>query len=137
MLSFLPNKYAANSIFPVSFKLANITPVFKICFRIFFQKYFTHHCLLLMIQKWKKAVDNKKAFGALLTGLSKAFDCISHDLVTAKLHACRLSFNRKQKTKVGIAYSNRQDILAGAPQGPILGPNLFNVVGVNTAYLVY
>ena len=59
-----------------------------------------------MIQKWKKAVDNKKVFGALLTDLSKAFDCISHDLVTAKLHAYRLSFNRKQKTKVGIAYSN-------------------------------
>ena len=30
---------------------------------------------LSMIEKWKSAVDNKKVFGALLTDLSKAFDC--------------------------------------------------------------
>ena len=32
-------------------------------------------CLLLMTDKWKKAVDNK-VLGALLADLSKAFDCI-------------------------------------------------------------
>ena len=32
-------------------------------------------CLLLMADKWKKAVDNK-VLGALLADLSKAFDCI-------------------------------------------------------------
>ena len=31
-------------------------------------------CLLLMIDKWEKAVDNSKAIGAFLTDLSKAFD---------------------------------------------------------------
>ena len=51
-----------------------------------------HHCLLLMIEKWKKAVDNKKVFGALLADLSKTFDSMSNDLLTAKLHAYRLSF---------------------------------------------
>ena len=33
-------------------------------------------CLLLMIDKWKKAVDNSKAIGAFLTDLSKAFDLL-------------------------------------------------------------
>ena len=33
----------------------------------------------------KKTVDNGGVFGALLTDLSKAFDCISHDLIIAKL----------------------------------------------------
>ena len=30
-----------------------------------------------MIKKWKKAVDNEKVFGAVLTDLSKAFDNIN------------------------------------------------------------
>ena len=49
------------------------------------------HCLLLMIDKWKTAVDNNKVFGAILTDLSKAFDCICHGLLVAKLHAYGLS----------------------------------------------
>ena len=40
------------------------------------------HSLLSMLEKWKPAVDNKRVFGALLTDLSKAFDCISHDSKT-------------------------------------------------------
>ena len=40
-----------------------------------------------MLKKWKSAVDNKKVFDALLMDLSKAFDCLSHDLLIAKLKA--------------------------------------------------
>ena len=40
-----------------------------------------------MLEKWKNAVDEGKCFGALLTDLRKAFDCLSHELLTAKLHA--------------------------------------------------
>ena len=43
-----------------------------------------------MIDKWKKAVDNHKVFGAVLTDLSKGFDCICHDLLIAKLNASEL-----------------------------------------------
>ena len=41
--------------------------------------YSTQCCLLLMLEKWKLAVDNNEAFGALLTDLSKAFNCLSYD----------------------------------------------------------
>ena len=79
-----------------------------------------------MIGKWKKAVDNNKVFGAILTDLSKAFDCICHDLLVSKLHAYGLSLpalkmiqdyllNRKQRTKVGSSYSSWENIISGVP----------------------
>ena len=54
--------------------------------------YSTQHCLLLMLGKWKHGVDNKKVFGALHTDLSKAFDCICHDLLMAKLNVMLYHF---------------------------------------------
>ena len=40
-----------------------------------------------MLEIWKEATDNNKAFGALLTDLLKTFDCLSHDLFIVKLYA--------------------------------------------------
>ena len=69
-----------------------------------------------MIDKLKKAVGNDKAFAALLIDLSKAFNCVCHDLLVAKLHAYGLSLpalkmildyllNQKQRTKIRPSYS--------------------------------
>jgi len=41
----------------------------------------TEHCLLVMIEKWKKCLDEKGFFAASLTDLSKAFDCLPHNLI--------------------------------------------------------
>ena len=40
-----------------------------------------------MTEKMKEARDNNKVCAAVLTGLSKAFYCLLHDLRIAKLHA--------------------------------------------------
>ena len=76
--------------------------------------------------------------GPTLMDLSKAYDCLPHDLLIAKLEAYGLdngslklildylSF-RKQRTKVDSAYSKWLKIRRGIPQGSILGSLLFNI----------
>ena len=96
------------------------------------------HCLLAMLEKWKKAIDTKKVFGALLTDPSKASDCLPPDLIIAKLNAYGFCLpaldliqnylaNRKQRTEINDSYSPWSDILVGVPQDSILGPLLFNI----------
>ena len=44
-----------------------------------------------MIGEWRENSDNNFFVGAVLTDLSKSFDCIPHDLLIEKLSAFGLS----------------------------------------------
>ena len=91
-----------------------------------------------MTGKTKEARDNNKVCAAVLTDLSKAFDCPLHDLLIAKLHAFCFDLkslrpihaylnDRIQVTKVGSFYSEILQIIYGVSQDSILGPLLFNI----------
>ena len=98
----------------------------------------TQHCLLIMLEKLKGALDKGLVTGILLTDLSKAFDSISHELLAAKLYAYEFSKNsvkliydyfsgRTQRTKVNNSFSKWLEIMFGVPQGSILDVILFNI----------
>ena len=138
---------------PVSI-LSNISKIYERCIydqiQLFFDSllskyqcgigrgYNIQHCLITLIEKWKKSVENGGAFGALLTDLSKTFDCLPHKLLIAKLDAYSFDksslklihsylSNRKQRVKINYRYGSWSEILFGVPQGSILGPLLFNI----------
>ena len=82
---------------------------------------------------------DKRGFpGLLLTDLSKAFDCIEHELLIAKLHAYGFNiksverihtnlYDRIQRVKINSSFSHWIDVRSGIPQGSIKGPLLINI----------
>ena len=87
--------------------------------------YSSQHCLLAMLDNLKISADDGNEFGVLLTDISKAFNCIDHKLLIAKLFYYGVSpsaldlihsylSNRTERIKLNNSFSRRSSIEYGA-----------------------
>ena len=109
------NNNIAVAQFPYKLKFADVSPVFKkdcktdkskVYKRLIFYQLNNHsesilsnlqcgfrkgnsaqYCMILLLEKWRKSIDNRGCAGALMTDMdmSKAFDSPPHGLLIAKL----------------------------------------------------
>ena len=102
------------------------------------KNYSSQHVIIRLPEEWRKNLGDNLVVAAVSADMSKAFDCILHDLLIAKLAAYGLSedalmyilsylSNRKQCVRINDTYSEFENIIMGVPQGSILGPLLFNL----------
>ena len=163
-LRLLFNTSLEKELFPSELKYADVSPLFKKDdntdkqnYRLLFQQitsfvsdkispylcgfrkgFSTQHALLRLMEKLNTSLDKKQKVGLFMMDLSKAFDCVSHDLLLAKLYAygfgkksVKLIYSylkgRKQRVKINSTYSSWKDIVSGVPQGSVLGPLFFNL----------
>ena len=102
--------------------------------------------LLDMIETIWKTLDNHGVFGGVMTDLSKAFDCIPHEILMAKLNTqgpdetsliVIISYlkSRAQTNKVGSLFSELLNIIYGVSQGSIIGP-LLSIIYICDLFIV-
>ena len=127
---------------PEFFAHPHRVPIFIGAYR---KAYGTQHVLIRLLEDWRTKLDNNYIVGAVLMDLSKAFDCIPHDLLIAKLSANGTDENafvliysylkrREQSVRINNTHSSFQTTLSGVPQGSVLDPILFNVY-INDLFL--
>ena len=106
---------------PISI-LSNISKIYQRCIQTQLNEYFakflskfqcgfrkgfsSQHYLLVMIELLRKIRDEKGVFAAVLTDLSKDFDCIPHQLLIAKLSA--YGFDMKSIAFISAYLKNRK-----------------------------
>ena len=120
-------------------RLINFIDREKILFKNQFgfrEKHSTTLTTSLIIDKIQKAIEEGKFSCGIFLDLSKAFDCVNHQILLSKLefyglrgitHSWLKSYlsNRKQYVSIGNTTSDELTVSCGVPQGSVLGPLLF------------
>ena len=93
----------------------------------------TQHALFKLLQAWQEELDKSGFVGTILMDLSKAYDCLPHDLLVAKFEAYGIDKNGltliydylsncKQRTKINSSYSDWYNIVRGCTSRVNLRP---------------
>ena len=98
----------------------------------------TEGILLKLTEIWKKSVDNGLIAGIVFIVFQKAFDTVSHEILSYKLQAAGISENlhalimnylkdRTQYAEINGECSSTKHVRFGVPQGSLLGPKLYSL----------
>ena len=109
--------------------------------------YNSQHVLSRPFDEWKQYLVNNKIVRGVFMDLSKALNCVLHDLLIAKLATYSVDenllmyvysylANRKQCIRMNNIHSSFQNFISGVPQGSILGPTLFNCFFHDFVYFI-
>ena len=98
----------------------------------------TQQALFKLLTSWQNSLDRSGFFGSIPMDLSKAYDCLPHDLLLTKLQAYVFSkgsitlflsylTNRTHRIKIDSTFSHWTNIVKGIPQDSTLGLLLFDI----------
>ena len=122
-------------------------PIFSPRMSGFRKKHSCEDVLIDFIESAKSALDEQKHVGAVMTDLSRAFDCLPPKLLITKFHAfgvterscellCSYFRDRYQRVKLGNSRSQWEPVLKGAAQGSLMGPFCYNVLCIDLFFII-
>ena len=100
--------------------------------------YNSQHVLIRLLEERRQRLDNNKVVRGVFMDLSKAFDCVPHDLLIAKLAAYPIDenlimyiyfylSNRKQWVRINNVHSISKMVFLGYLKGPLSAPHYLTV----------